>query len=212
MPETSAASDAVLEPVDLSLLARLEDVVEGATAQLGNYEYTAALERVESFFWFFCDNYLELVKDRRYGSRGDGPAASADRALRIGLSACQRMFAPFLPFVTEEVWSWWQDGSIHAQPWPTADEIRAAAGATAGDADVLSLAAVVLREVRKAKSEANLPLRTTARSVEVAASGEQVALIEQVSDDLREAGVAEELRVVPGGDELSVSVELDGAA
>jgi valyl-tRNA synthetase len=210
MPETQGG--AVTEPVDLSLLARLEGVVEGATAQLADYEYTAALERIESFFWFFCDNYLELVKDRRYGSRGDGPAASADRALRIGLSACQRMFAPFLPFVTEEVWSWWQEGSIHRRPWPTPEEIREAAGAAPGDADVLSLAAAVLREVRKAKSEANLPLRTTARSVEVAASGEQVALIEQVSDDLREAGVAEELRVVPGADELSVRVQLDGAA
>jgi valyl-tRNA synthetase len=77
---------------------------------------------------------------------------------------------------------------------------------------MLQLAAAVLREVRKAKSEANLPLRTSARSVEVAASEPHAALIAQVSDDLREAGVAEELRVVPGpSEELSVSVVLDGA-
>jgi valyl-tRNA synthetase len=212
MPATDGGA-AALEPVDLSLLARLEAVAADATARLGEYDYTAALDRIESFFWFFCDNYLELVKDRRYGSRGDAAAASADRALRVGLSACQRMFAPFLPFVTEEVWSWWQEGSIHRQPWPTPGEIRAAAGPSAGDADVLALAAAVLREVRKAKSEANLPLRTTARSVEVAATGDQAALIEQVTDDLREAGVAEELRVVTGsGDGLSVRVELDAQA
>jgi valyl-tRNA synthetase len=211
MPAT--AGGAVTEPVDLSLLARLEQVVAETTKQFDAYDYTAALERIESFFWFFCDNYLELVKDRRYGSRGDGPAVSADQALRVGLSACQRMFAPFLPFVTEEVWSWWQEGSVHRESWPTPEEIRAAAGPRPGDADVLHLAAAVLREVRKAKSEANLPLRTTARSVEVSASGDQVALIEQVSDDLREAGVAEELRVVPSadGDGLAVRVELDAA-
>jgi valyl-tRNA synthetase len=212
MPATQGG--AVTEAVDLSLLARLERVVEEATSHLEGYDYTAALNSIESFFWFFCDNYLELVKDRRYGSRGDGPAASADAALRIGLSAVQRMFAPFIPFVSEEVWSWWQDGSIHRAAWPTPDEIRAAAGPRPGDADVLALAAAVLREVRKAKSEANLPLRATARSVEVSAGSSQAALIEQVTDDLREAGVAEELRVVPDGDaaELSVRVELEGAA
>jgi len=213
MPPSSGGG--VTEAVDLSLLARLEQVVDETTRQFGAYDYTAALERVESFFWFFCDNYLELVKDRRYGSRGEGPAASADAALRVGLSACQRMLAPFLPFVTEEVWSWWQDGSVHRQPWPTADAIRSAAGAAPGDANVLQLAAAVLREVRKAKSEANLPLRATARSVEVSAAGPQAALIEQVTDDLREAGCATELRVVPNGaasgDELSVRVELDGS-
>jgi valyl-tRNA synthetase len=211
MPAAESGGGA-LEPVDLALLARLEEVVADTTRQFEAYDYTAALERVESFFWFFCDNYLELVKGRRYGSRGDGPAASADATLRIGLSACQRMFAPFLPFVTEEVWSWWQEGSIHRQPWPTVEEVREAAGG-GGDADVLHLAAAVLREVRKAKSEANLPLRATARSVEVSAGSSAAALIEQVSDDLREAGVAEELRVVPSsGDGLDVRVELDGTS
>jgi valyl-tRNA synthetase len=194
------------EPVDLSLLARLSEVVEDATRQLDDYEYTAALERIETFFWFFCDNYLELVKDRRYGSRGEAGAASADAALRTGLSACQRMFAPFLPFVTEEVWSWWQDGSVHRAPWPTVDEVRATGG---GDADVLHLAAAVLREVRKAKSEANLPLRATARRVEVTAGEAQAALIEQVTDDLREAGVAEELSVVPDGSEAALAVRVE---
>jgi valyl-tRNA synthetase len=206
MPATTPG--AITEPVDLSLLARLEHVVDEATRQFEAYDYTAALERVESFFWFFCDNYLELVKDRRYGSRGDGPAASADAALRVGLSALQRMFAPFLPFVAEEVWSWWQEGSVHRAPWPTAEEIRSAGS---GDAEVLGLAAAVLREVRKAKSEANLPLRATARSVSVSAPGPQVGLIEQVTDDLREAGVAEEV-VVEAGSALSVRVDLDGTS
>jgi valyl-tRNA synthetase len=122
------------------------------------------------------------------------------------------MFAPFLPFVTEEVWSWWQDGSVHRAPWPSADEIRTAAGAAPGDAEVLHVAAVVLREVRKAKSEANLPLRATARSVSVSAPAAQAALVEQVVADLREAGVTEELVVDGGGGStLTVSVDLDGA-
>jgi valyl-tRNA synthetase len=122
------------------------------------------------------------------------------------------MFAPFLPFVTEEVWSWWQEGSIHRQPWPTAEEIREAAGAPTGDADVLLLAAAVLREVRKAKSEANVPLRTAARSVHVVAPADAKAYIEQVTDDLRDAGVAQDFRVEAGDGDLRVTVELEPAA
>ncbi|HEX8068036.1 MAG TPA: valine--tRNA ligase [Thermoleophilaceae bacterium] len=207
-----AAGGRATEPVDLSLLAQLDEVVADATRRLEGYDYTAALERVERFFWFFCDNYLELVKDRRYGSRGDAGAASADAALRIGLSAVHRLLAPFMPFTCEEVWSWWQEGSVHRAPWPSAD-------GPAGDGaspELLDLAAAVLREVRKAKSEASLPLRASARRVEVAGPTARLALVEQVADDLREAGVAEELSLVESGDGddggLDVRVLLDGAA
>ena len=71
------------------------------------------LQRTETFFWRFCDDYLELVKGRRYGEQGAEGAASANAALTAALSVLLRLFAPFLPFVTEEVWSWWRDGSIH---------------------------------------------------------------------------------------------------
>ena len=104
---------AATDPVDLSMLAKLDDVVAEATTAFEGFDYARALERTESFFWWFCDDYVELVKGRGYGSRGDDAATSARAALRIALSTLQRLFAPILPFAAEETWSWWQDGSVH---------------------------------------------------------------------------------------------------
>ncbi len=155
---SSAAADAAItEPLDRALLRRLADVVEHCTAALAAYDHAAALEQAERFFWFFCDDYLELVKARAYGEHGAQAAASAVAALRSGLSTVLRLLAPFLPFVTEEVWSWWQQGSVHRAAWPEAADLRDAAGP--GDDAVLAAAAAAISAIRKAKSQAQVPMK-----------------------------------------------------
>ncbi|MBB5785003.1 valine--tRNA ligase [Nonomuraea jabiensis] len=189
-------SNTVTEPLDLSMLAALSDVVREAGQAFEAYDHTRALEAVERFFWAFCDDYLELVKARAYES---GPAAaSAHAALRQALDVLLRLFAPFLPFVTEEVWSWWREGSVHRAPWPALPR-------GAGDPAVLAVASDVLGQVRKAKSEAKLSMRAEVSRLTVWAP--EVGLVRQAQDDLCAAGTVEEF-VLEYGDELKVEVHL----
>jgi valyl-tRNA synthetase len=207
LADLPAAADAVAHPLDRALLARLASVVELATRSIEDYDYTRALERTETFFWWYCDYYLELIKARRYDP-SPAVAAPVSRALRVSMSAFQRLFAPFLPYVAEEVWSWWQEGSVHRAPWPDAAEIAAAAEGAGEREDVaLGLAADVLREVRKAKSEARAKMRAPVKRVVVYDTAERLGALELVSDDLVEAAVIEQLELVPA-EEFAVEVQL----
>jgi len=199
-----AVGAAVTEPVDRALLARLADVVDGATAAFQAYDYTRALEITEEFFWSFCDDYVELVKVRAYG---DGPgAASAHAALATTLEKLLQLFAPVLPFVTEEVWSWWQEGSVHQSAWPTGGLLREAAGSDA-DLAILPVAGAVLSSLRKAKSEAKVSQRAAVERATVHAPVADGDRVRAVADDLRGAGSIAEL-VVEAAAELSVDVVL----
>lgn len=183
---TGDAGAPVTAPLDRAMLAALADTVAAATAAVDGYDYTRALERTEQFFWRFCDDYLELAKARAYGERGEPAAESARAALATALSTVLRLLAPFLPFVTEEVWSWYQDGSVHRAPWPEPDGLRELAGGAGPDA--LALAGEVIAAIRKAKSEARLSMRAEVSSVLVRAGSDQLAVLAGVADDLRAAG------------------------
>ncbi len=197
---------AASEPIDAAVLARLATVVDGATAAFENYDYTRALERTEEFFWDFCDYYVELVKGRAYGTRGEEGARSARGALSVALSTQIRLFAPFLPFVTEEVWSWWQEGSVHRSSWPSSDHLRATAGAGAAPA-VTEVVSEVLSRVRKAKTEAKRSMRTPLARLHVVDSAERLRLLRAAEGDLLDAGVAPSLSTAEG-DSFAVEVEL----
>jgi valyl-tRNA synthetase len=178
----------VVSPVDRALLSALAAVVAEATVAFDAYDYARALERTEHFFWSFCDDYLELVKARAYGEGSPAEVASARAALAVALSAVLRLFAPFLPYVTEEVWSWWQEGSVHRAAWPSTDEIS-----VSGDPRVLAAATEVLGAIRRAKSAAKQSIR--AEVAHLAVHGPR-DLVEQVRGDLVAAGNVRAFEVV----------------
>lgn len=175
------AGSAPTEPIDLAMLARLDATVADATAAFDAFDYARALEVTEQFFWWFCDDHVELVKGRAYAMHGLTPAVSAQAALREALAVIHRLFAPFIPFVTEEVWSWWQSGSVHAQAWPTA-------GGRGGDAAILGPVGEVLALVRRAKTEAKASQKAAVESVVVRAPAALHAAIEAGRVDLCDAG------------------------
>jgi valyl-tRNA synthetase len=124
--------------------------------------------------------------------------------LATTLSTLLRLFAPFLPFVTEEVWSWWQEGSVHRQPWPEPE-------AVAGDPSLLPVVATVVSAIRKAKSEAQLSQRAAVDLATISGPADQLAAVRTVASDLADAGSIAELAYTVDEGPLRVDVQLASA-
>jgi valyl-tRNA synthetase len=211
------AGEPCTEAIDRALLRRLADVIQRCTAALENYDHATALEQAERFFWFFCDDYLELVKARAYGEHGQGPAASALATLRLGLSVLLRLLAPFLPFATEEAWSWgdsgghppgqqqsWGDSGGHPpgqqQSWGDSgqdgsihraawpDEEELRALAGPGDDAVIAAASAAIAAIRKAKSQARVAMKTPVARLILTAGQDGLDALAAADRDVRAAG------------------------
>ena len=205
--DKAEAAGPVTWAVDRAMLGRLAELVEQATQALETYEYGRAIDLVEREFWGFCDDYLELVKGRKYGEQGAEAARSANAALMTALSVYLRLLAPYLPFATEETWSWWQAGSIHRAGWPTREELAAVAGeVTETDQQTWAYARELLGEVRKRRSEAKQPLKVPIVRAVIADSPQRLRMLDPIEADLRASVRIAAIDRREAG-ELSVEVE-----
>ncbi|WP_201774419.1 valine--tRNA ligase [Demequina sediminicola] len=207
----------VTDPLDRALLAGLAEVVDTATKAFSSYDHTRALEQAETLFWTFCDDYVELVKARAYDGAAPGAdidplapcspgAASARATLVIALETFLRLFAPFLPFATEEVWSWFRPGTVHHAAWPASAPLRAVVGDGA-DASLVGTAGEALATLRKIKSEAKVSQRTELVSVDLLVPESQVAAVNAAKNDLMAAGRVRALQVVDAVAALDPAVD-----
>ena len=192
-PHTEGA--AITEPLDRDMLAELCEVMRLATKAYTDFDHARALEVTEQFFWTFCDDYLELVKERAYTGTG-APQASAVAALRLAIDVFLRLLAPVIPFATEEVWRWTHATSVHSASWPTADEL-AEFGAARG---LLPEVSAALIGIRRAKTDAKASQKTEVVSAVLAGP----ALLAEAVDDLRAVGRIAELTLVEA-DEVAVT-------
>jgi valyl-tRNA synthetase len=195
----------IIEPLDLSMLSELAVVIAASTDAFQDYDHARALDRTESFFWGFTDDYVELVKQRAYGSQGAEAAGSAVAALRLALDVQLRLFAPFLPFVTEEVWSWWLEGSIHRADWPDPGDL--AQPGQQADPGIYEVAATVLGAIRKEKALQRVSLKTPCAVVRVEDTADRLEMLAAAFADVREAGGIQELETSALADGTEPSVQ-----
>jgi valyl-tRNA synthetase len=195
--------DVIIEPVDRALLAQLRTVIADATTAFEAYDYTGALEVSEQFFWQFCDDYLELVKERAYGLASAG-AVSAQATLLAALDVMLRLLAPIMPYATEEVWSWWHETSIHRASWPRVEEIE-----VDGDPELLADIAAALVEIRGAKSQAKVSMKTEVTAAHLSGPAQTLDRLRTVEADLRAVGrITGELTWRDADTPLSIDVTL----
>ncbi|MDX9971441.1 MAG: valine--tRNA ligase [FCB group bacterium] len=208
--------DKVTHETDRAVVAQLRPLLERAKEAFEGFDYAQALQLTEEFFWgTFCDNYLELAKNRTYEEGLTEGRLSACATLRLLHRAMVRLLAPYLPYLTEEVWSWAysEDAgmreSVHCSPWPTVSEFDAIpAPVSEGTYDA---AVAVIEAVRKAKAEKNLSMKAPVKLATVTAAAGTLGALTAACDDIRQMLNIETIATVegdPGAALVSVETEM----
>jgi valyl-tRNA synthetase len=180
---------AITEELDRAFIAELRELVKDTGTYFAGFEYARALQETEQFFWSrFTDTYLELVKFRARGEQGDEAGRRSGVAtLRLALNVLLRLFAPFVPYVADEVWSWAfasETGSptIHRTRWPSADDL--AAVAAPADAASLGLAIELYAAINKKKTEQGASVGRSIKTMKVTTTAERWQQTERVLADV----------------------------
>jgi valyl-tRNA synthetase len=192
----------ITNELDRAFIAELKEVVRIAAEAFERFEFSVALQETEKFFWgTFTDNYIELLKHRSRAEDDPEGRASAVATLRMGLNVVLRLFAPIVPTITDEVWSWVfaeETGyaSVHQAPWPTLEEFGSIA-----DPEVtgsFQAACDAISAIRKAKSESGVSLNRELLSLVLEADELGESDLRLVIDDVAAAGGAAQIGFVPG--------------
>jgi valyl-tRNA synthetase len=202
--QNSAEAGAITEPLDLAFLAKLKHQCEEANKSFENFEPAQALMESEKFFWsHFTDSYLELVKTRTWSgapgsastftSEQEKKKASAVHALRLGLHTFLRLFAPVLPYTTEEVWSYFNKGSVHHAPYPSGSDFD---GIAAGEPSVFDAAMAAQAAINQQKTLSKVSIARPIVMLKMRAHPESAAFFKQAQFDVCGATKTEKLELL----------------
>ena len=199
----------IVEPIDCAQIEELRSIIQKTTESFDRFDYATALQVTEDSFWRCCDYYLELVKARAYRDEDLIRRRSAVAALRLSLSVYIRLFAPALPYITEEIWSWYphhDSESVHIAPWPTLPELELVSQPP--QAHILPVAQSILGEIRKAKSVAQKGLTTDVLRLVVKLSPAKLRALKLSLSDIIAAGHVREsgIELIESDDDIEADV------
>jgi valyl-tRNA synthetase len=181
----------ITSSMDKSWIAKLSDTVKAAKQSFENYDYSLALDAIETRFWDFCDNYVEIVKKRAY-SEDNG---SAIATLKLSLDTFVKLLAPFCPFITEEVyqarpWKKTTDISVHKELWTSLDGLDK----LATDSLLYNTVSAVSTEIRKQKTLENKSQKNPVLNLTIKANEQTLTCLKGNDSDLLNVG-----NIVSGG-------------
>ena len=175
----------ITEAVDRVWIEKLNKVIEDSTKFFEDYNYSGVLSQVESAFWEFCDIYLELVKTRAYKLKDSGAGRSALASLSYTWKSFIKLFAPFLPYICEEVWSWnfaekENAPSVHKSVWPKPLELtdKKEAG------PLIDMAKEALNALRGEKTTAQKSLRWPIEALVLKGQGNDLERFREIEKDI----------------------------
>jgi valyl-tRNA synthetase len=176
----------ITQPIDLSFVYSLKHVIIYSTKAFEKFDYASALAKIETHFWQFCDHYIELVKGRAYREEDPIKKKSALATLDWALKTYLRLFAPYMPYITEEIWSWrYSNGSIHKAAWPSESELT---DLKLHADQLFEQAIIVLTEVRSAKSKANTSMKHPVNTVTIHSPEDTWQNYDAMKEDIIRAG------------------------
>ncbi|MGC8844818.1 MAG: valine--tRNA ligase [Candidatus Hydrogenedens sp.] len=201
----------IQNPIDISVINELKTCIQRATASFEEFDYAQSLMLTEEFFWnVFCDNYLEIIKPRVYQPELNNERLSACSALRLIHRAIIRLFAPYLPYITEEIWSWEYSNdkdmanSIHRSPWPSIEEFNEVPPTKYPELyeDLILL----INPIRKAKADANISLAAPVSKIEVKCPTTKNEACQILLKDVVAMLHVKEYRLIEGNEKIEVLV------
>ncbi|MBA30418.1 MAG: valine--tRNA ligase [Dehalococcoidia bacterium] len=193
----------VKNPLDLSFLANLIEHVDICSNNYNKFNFAESMMVAEKFFWnMFTDNYLELVKNRARQNEDLEQQTSSVATLRLTLNVMLRLFAPVLPIITDEVWSWVfakETGidSIHSSTWPTKEEILNYSFKEE-EKKLFLTTCDAIRAIRRSKTQNGFRLGAEVKSISLVGTEKDIKLLELAKNDIVTAARCEILNLELG--------------